>query len=316
MPKNNKLDPSKQPMKIRFGEKPQTKFKNNLESLKVKLLDCPTMEQLRSYLPNFLEATWSEEPMQEFTTKEKDEIIRECLKGNALPTALETIRLTFLLDGLSLVEVTHILRYRKASFSADCSADKWWTNKDALVPHSIEQNEEFNKRYQDIVKQTKDLYCDMIDSKEVSIMDARYILPRCLETYYFMSLSLMDALHIIRQRIDRSIQPETDNIIAYKMYLEILKQLPIVYDIIDIDAEPKFYTKMAGSRQGKCTNLYIPEENADKFEWNEKDFLYNKKREDFNGNANFNKFKSLYNEIKQEIKRETELAKEKLQKEC
>lgn len=300
MPKNNDLTPVKLPMEIRFGERPKTNFKNNLDAIKVTLMQAPSMDDLRKYLPGFANATWSEMPddYDNLPIKEKDALIREVFLGKTLPTALETINLNFRIEGISLQEVTHIIRYRNASFSADCSGDKWWTNKDALVPNSIQNSngtdrgyfrdamaptepDDFYERYKQIVRMSKELYCDMIDSKKISIMDARYILPRCLETYYYMRMSLKDALHFIKQRIDKQIQPETDNIIAYQMYLEILKQFPVANGIIDIHAPSWFYINTA--RTGKATNLYFPDADSDKFEWNENDFIYQCYRNEMNG---------------------------------
>lgn len=302
MPKNNSLPPVKLPMKIRFGEKPTTKFVNNLDAINVELLEAPSMDDLRSYLVPFLEATWAENPMDAcgLSLREKDQLIRECLEGRALPTALESVNLVFLLEGISLQEVTHILRYRTASFSADCSGDKWWTHKDALVPNSIQNSTHYNEhffcpecgtespvhenlygRYKKLVEDAKQLYCDMIDSKKISIMDARYILPRCLSTFYFMRISLKDALHFINQRIDKQIQPETDNIIAYRMYLSLLRQFPVMNGLVDIHKPSWFYSNMA--RTGKATNLYFPDADSDNFEWNEQDFIYQCRRDQMNG---------------------------------
>ena len=293
MPKNNTLEPVELPMVLRFGEKPKTEFKNNLDSIKVTLMQAPTMDDLRKYLPGFANATWSEAPddYDNLSIEKKDELIRDVFLGKTLPTALETINLNFRIEGISLQEVTHIIRYRNASFSADCSGDKWWTNKAALVPNSIQNSngdnsnpfddDDFYSRYKEIVEMSKQLYCDMIDSKKISIMDARYILPRCLETYYYMRISLKDALHFIKQRIDKQIQPETDNVIAYQMYCEILRQFPVANGIIDIHTPSYFYINTA--RTGKATNLYFPDADSDKFEWNEKDFIYQCYRNEMNG---------------------------------
>ena len=283
MPRNNSLTPVKLPMVQRFGEKPTTEFKNNLDSIKVTLMQAPSMDDLRKYLPAFANATWSELPndYDDLPDIEKDKYIREVFLGKTLPTALETINLNFRIEGISLQEVTHIIRYRNASFSADCSGDKWWTHKPALVPNSIQNSKEYYERYKKIVEDAKQLYCDMIDTKQISIMDARYILPRCLETFYYMSLSLKDALHFIRQRIDKQIQPETDNVIAYQMYCEILKKYPVANGIINVHAPSNFYINMA--RSGKATNLYFPDMDSDKFEWNENDFLYQCERNKMNG---------------------------------
>ena len=283
MPRNNSLTPVKLPMVQRFGEKPTTEFKNNLDSIKVTLMQAPSMDDLRKYLPAFANATWSELPndYDDLPDIEKDKYIREVFLGKTLPTALETINLNFRIEGISLQEVTHIIRYRNASFSADCSGDKWWTHKPALVPNSIQNSKEYYERYKKIVEDAKQLYCDMIDTKQISIMDARYILPRCLETFYYMSLSLKDALHFIRQRIDKQIQPETDNVIAYQMYCEILKKYPVANGIINVHAPSNFYINMA--RSGKATNLYFPDMDSDKFEWNENDFIYQCERNKMNG---------------------------------
>jgi thymidylate synthase (FAD) len=303
MPKNNDLKPVKLPMKIRFNEAPQTLFKNNLDSIDIKLINAPSWEELRNYLTPFLEATWAEQPMEsmELGLQEKDRIIRDCLEGKALPTALEAINLVFKIEGISLQEVTHILRYRTASFSADCSGDKWWSHKAALVPSSIQQSDDFYERYRNIVREMKQLYCDMIDSKKISIMDARTILPRCLETFYFMRINLKDAMHFIHQRIDKQIQPETDNVIAYQMYLQLLEQYPIMNGLVNIHAPSNFYIKMA--RTGKATNLYFPDSDSDKFEWNENDFIYQCKRDEMNGtNKNaVNHFSEIVKAVEEEI---------------
>lgn len=312
MPKNNNLTPVKLPMKIRFNEEPTTKFKNNLEAISLDLIQAPSMDELRSYLVPFIEATWAESPMEsmDLDIRIKDQLIKDAFFGRALPTALETITLVFKIEGISLQEVTHILRYRTASFSADCSGDKWWTHKDALVPASIQQStggpdewvdDDFYARYKEIVNLAKGLYCDMIDSKAISIMDARYILPRCLSTYYFMKISLKDAIHFMQQRIDKQIQPETDNMLAYHMYLQVLQMYPVANGLINIHAPSKFYQTMA--RTGKATNLYFPDADSDTFEWNEKDFIYQKRRDELNGtNKNAtNRFNKMLANVELEI---------------
>ena len=319
MPKNNNLPATTLPMKLRFNESPNTDFKNNLESINIELISAPTMDELRSYLPQFVTATWQEYGDDQYngnlTLKEKDDIIRDAFFGKTLPTALETINLVFRISGISLQEVTHIIRYRQGAFSADCSGDKWWTNKDALVPNAVENSSEFYERYKKIVEEAKQLYCDMIDSKKISIMDARYILPRCLDTFYYMRVNLKDAIYFIKQRIDKQIQPETDNIIAYQMYIAILKQYPIANGLIDIHSPSHFYVKTA--RTGKATNLYYPDADSDIFEWNENDFIYQNYRNELNGtdeNAK-NLFDALLAKYDEEIKSIEAANTERLEKE-
>jgi len=285
MPKNNNLKPKQFPQVIRFNEEPSTEFCNNLASIKVQLLNAPSIEELKEYLPGFVKATWIDHPalLDDMSSLDRDRIVRQVFFGKTLPTAQETIGLVWFIDGISIQEVTHILRYRGASFSADCSADKWWTHKRGLVPNAIEESPEFYARYMSLVEETKKLYCDMIDSREISILDARYILPRCLETFYYMRMNLKDTLHFINQRIDKQIQPETDNVIAYQMYLELLRNYPIANGLIDIHKPAMHYISQA--RSDDSSNIYPPDKDSDIFEWNEKDFLYSKTRNKMNGTS-------------------------------
>lgn len=303
MPVNNNLKQCGFPMNVRFDEKPTTVFKNNLDSIKVTLIDHPDQENVINYMSMFLDATWVDTPAESanMSKDKKIQYLKDCIAGKALPTALETMQFTFLIEGISLQEVTHILRTRTASFSADCSADKWWTHKAALVPNAIQNSPELYERYKKLVEETKQLYCDIIDSRQISIMDARYILPRCLETFYYMSIDFKNLVSFLHQRFDRQIQPETDNVLAYKMYDELITAMPIFKGLIDIDEVPRHW--VATSRTGKCTNLYQPEENADVIEYNEKDFIYNVKRSELNGTnpGATNKFTQYYNHYKKKF---------------
>ncbi len=311
MPRNNNLQPITLPMEISFGQDPETEYKNNLDAIKVSLIQYPTIQDLRAYLPQFIEATWSKDPWlpTTLTIAEKDQLIIDAIEGRALPTALETIRMTFLLEGICLQEVTHILRHRLASFSADCSGDKWWHKKASLVPESVQNSPAFYARWKEIVDATKQLYVDMIDSRDVSIMDARTILPRNLETFYYMSFSLKDAIAFIRQRQDEQIQPATDNVIAMQMALEILRHIPHTYNMFDFNYPSWFYAKMA--RSGKGTNLYFPDEQNDTFDWHPDDFIYQGRRRDLrgtnppdgDGSDHYDRVKERYCQTLAELKR-------------
>ena len=85
----------------------------------------------------------------------------------------------------------------------------------------------------------------------------------------------------IKTRIDKQIQPTEDNLVAYYMWLELVRQYPMIVDCIDIHTPARYYISTA--RTGTGTNLYWPDADSDEFEYNENDFLYQSTREDLNG---------------------------------
>ena len=137
------------------------------------------------------------------------------------------------------------------------------------------------ERYKQLVNDTKQLYADMVDTKEISVMDARHILPKCLSTFYWARGNIRDVMAFIKTRIDKQIQPTEDNLVAYYMWLELVRQYPMIVDCIDIHTPARYYISTA--RTGTGTNLYWPDEDSDEFEYNENDFLYQSTREDLNG---------------------------------
>jgi len=287
---------------IRFDIEPKTDFFNNLDAINVMLVGSMPVESLIQYVDPWVHATWNKEPFPAVKDGDVGKYIKGAAKGEVLPSLLETIPLTFMISGIDLITVTHLLRHRNFSFSADCSGDKMWHEKDALVPNSIENSDEIYEQYKHIVELSKSLYCEMINSKKISIMDARSILPRCLSTYYFVHTNLRAALDFIKQRIDKQIQPETDNVIAYKMYLEIVKTYPFLHGIVDLHFPAMNYVKQAGT--DTASNLYYPDKDSDIFEWNPDSFVYKCTRDQMNGtNPNAkNRFNEVFTDIEEELK--------------
>lgn len=307
MPKNNDLKPKQFPMPIRFGEQPTTEFKNALRAIKVSLVQAPSYEDIKKYCIPFANATWADNPFDVYNKMPEDKedlFMHHIFSSKILPTTMETIRVNFLIEGISLQEVTHILRYRRAVFSAECSGDKWLTHKPALVPTSIENTSPYYYRYKTLVEQAKQLYVDMIDSRIIPFHDARTILPRCIETYYYMSMSLKDALIFLFDRVDKQIQPMTDNVLAYRILQELIAQYPILVKTLGvnfIEQPAKFYVQTA--RQARSTNFYKPDKDSDIFEWNENDFVYgDRERSEINGlDSERDVFKEIFDETKSSI---------------
>jgi len=295
MPQNLDLDPIILPMDLKFDQEPTTEFYNNIKALKVELIDHPTRSQALKVAWQYVKATWADHHDDTIPagvdSAELSKNLEDVMCFRALPTPMECLGFTFKLSGLSFQEVTHIIRHRAGSFAAQCTGDRDLRNDPAVVPESVENSPEFLKRWKTIVEDSKQLYVDMTDSKDVSMMDARMILPKCMTSFYLMRMNLKDLLGFIRQRQDMQIQPAADNILAACMARELIKVLPEASAAINFDAPDMHYIKTfrvkeAGKWTSKGTNLYWPEPKNDKFDYHPDDTIYQATRESINGTEN------------------------------
>ncbi len=293
MPINNELKTVALPMDLKFGQEPITNYINNLESLNIELIDAPTREQAQKIAWHMTKATWADTPSEtafENATPEEASInLQDVLNFRALPTPMECLGFTFKISGIDTQTVTHLIRHRAGSFAAQCTGDRDLRNDNVLVPESVE-NSDFHHRFIEVAAAAKQLYSDMVDSRVVSLMDARVILPKSLETFYVARFNLKDLIGFIRQRQDVQIQPEVDNIIATRIATLVCQAIPEVTTCLDFDRPDMHYVRTFrvelpdGSFTSRGTNLYHPEPKNDLFEFNENDSIYPCRREEINGN--------------------------------
>lgn len=296
MPQNLELRPITLPMQLKFGEEPQTTFHNNLKALKVELVDSPTRAEALKVAWHYVKATWADDPKETdsfgASWKELSENLEDVLNFRALPTPMECLGFTFKLSGLSFQEVTHIIRHRAGSFAAQCTGDRDLRHDDAVIPEAVQNSPEFLARWKTLVQESKQLYADMTDSKAVSMMDARMILPKAMTSFYLMRLNLKDLLGFINQRQDMQIQPAADNLLAAYMARELVKVLPEASTRINFDKPDMHYVKTfrvpdgKGGHTSRGTNLYWPEPKNDLFDYHPNDSIYQSRREDINGTHN------------------------------
>ena len=296
MPQNKNLEPVELPMALRFDEEPTTEFLNDLDGLQIELVDHPTAEQMRDVAWRYVKATWADHHddtnPSATNLRELSQNLEDVLCFRALPTPMECFGFTFKLSGLSFQEVTHIIRHRTGSFAAQCTGDRDLRDDDAVIPEAVENSPEFLTRYTKIVNDSKQLYADMTDSKAVSMMDARMILPKCMTSFYLMRMNLKDLLGFIGQRQDMQIQPAADNLLAAYMARELLRVLPEASSRVNFDKPDMHYVKTFrvpdghGGWTSRGTNLYWPEPKNDLFEYHPDDTIYQSRREEINGTDN------------------------------
>ena len=293
MPINNDLKQVTLPMELKFDQVPVTNYINNLESLNIELIDGPTREQAQKIAWHMTKATWADTPsetaFENATPEEASLNLQDVLNFRALPTPMECLGFTFKISGIDTQTVTHLIRHRAGSFAAQCTGDRDLRNDNVLVPESVE-NSDFHHRFIEVASAAKQLYSDMVDSRVVSLMDARVILPKALETFYVARFNLKDLIGFIRQRQDVQIQPEVDNIIATRIAKIVCTAIPEVSTCLNFEKPDMHYVRTFrvelpdGTFTSRGTNLYHPEPKNDLFEFNEKDSIYSCRREELNGN--------------------------------
>lgn len=292
MPINKDLEPIELPMVLKFGQEPKTTFLNNLDALKVELVDHPTRQQAWNVAWHYVKATWADRPDIDPTAgvseQELSKNLEDVFGGRTLPAPMECLGFTFRLSGLSFQEVTHIIRHRAGTFAAQCTGDRDLRDDDVVVPEPVQNSPDFLRRWEKIVNDSKELYAEMVDSKVVSMMDARLILPKCMTSFYYMRLSLKDLIGFIYQRMDTQIQPAADNLLASRMAVEVAKVIPEFTSVIDFNKPDMHYIKTFRVKEGdkyvsRGTNLYWPIPKNDKFEFHPNDTIYQCTREEING---------------------------------
>jgi hypothetical protein len=281
MPVNNNLPEHPLLVNLKTNEVPKTNYINGLEAVNVRMLDCPTDKDLMKYIPEFASGTWEDYPKTNFTPEERAQVIDDLFAGYILPTALETIKMTFIVEGIDLVDVCHLIRHRTLSFSAQGTGDRDLRHDDVLVKPSILADSEYFERFAQLMEDAKSLYADITDDPDMPILDARTLMPRCTSNYYYVSGDLKAIMAFVGQRKDESIEPETVNIFAIKLWTEVVKRFPQLYSKIDLRSPD--YFAIETSKGGRSSNFYKPEPKNDIYEYRLDWFMRDKMRQEMKG---------------------------------
>ena len=285
MPKVTTLDNLQKDYTVRkFGNGAvEVEFVSKLDAIDVQIYNAPSIEEFRKTLSIFLLNTWNDKIATDFADADVDVMVKELFRFELLPTAMETIGLTWWVNGLDMIDTTHLIRHRLFSFAAqvhgdrDMRDDRVVLNPAFLAP----ENAHFLERYKAINEAAQLLYVDMMDSGTVNGLDARTIMPRNFEHFYMVRCNIKDALGYVNMRRDEQIQTITDNVIALKLWLEIVKRYPFLRGLVDFNKPDEFYVRQ--SKQGK-RNFFAPNAKNDKFDWVPEQFYHgDKSRDDFPG---------------------------------
>ena len=276
MPENKDLPLVPFPMKLYWGELSKAQCKTESEAVKVTMIDYPK-DDFRKRCAKMILTTWTDSPIKDLTREQVNTAFEEMLTGKTLPNPMEGLIFTFLIEGMSMTDVTHFLRHRTmSSVVAKTSGERDLRHDDYLIPTSI-NNSEFRHEYLKYIEMGKNLYAKMVDSRKISIMDARHVLPRADLYFYYASMNLKDAIAYINQRKCSAVQTITDNLIAKGIFEEISIIIPEIKNVVSLKCDKRCH--FVNSPLDKNTRLYIPDAtHAKLMEYNPNNYLYRKRR--------------------------------------
>lgn len=282
--------------KLKFGQavKP-IEFVNQLENIDVQIVHAPTIPEFRKTISVFLMNTWNDKIEWDFPEDAISQTIDELFRYELLPTAMETINITWSVNGMDMVDTTHLIRHRLFSFAAQVHGDRDMRDDRVVVKPGIMANKDYYERYQQITELARGLYVDMLDSGLVHGLDARTVMPRNFEHFYMVRCTIKDLIGYCIMRGDEQIQTTVDNIIAMKLWLEILKKYPFLKGLVNFRKPDQFYQRQ--SAKGK-TNIFPPNAKNDNFDWCEEQFYHPIGRDEFAGGDVYLKIREdLLNQI-------------------
>lgn len=251
---------------------------NDLENISCDLLDYSRVEDLNRYIPELVMATWNED-IDDFrktlTDEERSKIMKMFWRGEAIPTAMKSVRITIVLRGITTHDVTHLIRHSGLQFAADCTGDKYIEERPLIVPTFFKYlPNEYHDRYVKIMKESYSLYDDICNNftDKVHIQDIRLVLPRTLETFYYVTGSLYDFDRMLKQRLDMQFQPKSDNVFALRIYEKLHEVYPDY--VIDFDRPNKFYQNVNKNGGLLSSKWYDPEPQDDIKELKNEKMIY------------------------------------------
>lgn len=292
---------------------PKVTFVNDLKAIHAELQYAPELDEILKYSTGFLLSTWdrtgrhldSKDNIKELPEVDREEAIKllyRALRGKFLPTFLESIRVTFLLDGITMHAVTHLIRSRRFSFAAQCSGDSLLYDQPITIPDAI-IDAGMEDRYKNVMTECMNMYCDLLNTHNVAVQDARMVLPRTITTFYYASFDMGEAIKVTKQRIDEQVQPKEDNILWMQIWLELCRKYKFLSTLFDFDIPNDFYIRE--SKTNFYSGFFEPnKQNQGKIEYEKGHFLFDCTRDKLYGNKTYNELKEQYRAELAKLQRE------------
>lgn len=202
------------------------------ENLDVSLWSAPDPDEAAKVLTSFAETTFGDLPHPtKWLSEGLEDFAWETAHGatqfkHVIPNAMETVVLTFGIDGLSRTASHQLVRTRVgAVFGQFSQRANNLSGFNVRLPITI-KGHPATARYLDSLEHLQRYYASLVASG-VPFQDARFVVPEATETSIAASYNLLSLISTIKRRACNRMQWEI-NYIARRMSDETVKALPWV----------------------------------------------------------------------------------------
>ncbi len=238
---------------LHIGEKPTYNFEG-YEGIKVRLVypEVSREDEREFYIKTVFNmariqlATWitSEDPEKfndvrnknrehdfyAVTLSEAERVVRKALKEKAGTVLLESLTLTYNLDGVTRALTAEINRHRAMGFGEQSQRITDTRHHPIRLPPAVVEAG-FEEEYKRVANEIKDLYAKMVDSGKVPIEQARNIMPIGLITHEVETGNLRGWLDVWWARIQPDAMDE-HQILTRLEIEEFRNKLPSLYKLL------------------------------------------------------------------------------------
>lgn len=189
-------------MRLKHGMVPFTDFVRYPDSVRVSMVDFPDISRVMCVLVDMSMSSWLPNYSKGLTAGEVEIAAHDLLSGSTLSLAMEALQFTFLVEGLTLHDSHALVRNRIGIVYAQQSqAVRDLRYDSALFPVSYERFPALFDRYKKWVADGKQLYSDLLDTKDVSVADARLSLPKTIPVWIYFSCNLSTLISLLEKRL-------------------------------------------------------------------------------------------------------------------
>ena len=272
--------------RINKYEPPITKFLDEENFIIVKLISYPDPKMTERVLVNTCYGHSDPDIYDKLDESKRIEAINTIISGGSLPKGLEmTGKFIFLINNIPLTATHMFIRHRFFTILQKSTAVDDIRNEDFVMPRSFAKDDVFYKKIKKWYLMGKELYCDAVDTYDMSVQNARLFIPKNNCNHMYMGFDLKAFSEAYSQRMCENEEPIQSNIVFGKMRDEILNIFPYFEPYFRSSCETG---KCLHSKTGKHANIVFKRNELHKkflpkdYDLSKEDTLHDKTRNEMN----------------------------------